>query len=573
MTQLERTNMESIIALCKRKGFIFQGSEIYGGLSGTWDYGPLGVALKNNIKQLWWKRFVTDREDMYGVDAAILMNQNVWKASGHVGGFSDPLVECLNCHTKFRVDHLDFSKSDFEKWTQALIDVIQEEVNNLNDEFVIVDKLEEDLNEYESVLNKVNFSQISPEEKKLLNEFVDMVKQYQSKIDNAKKREKAIPVILEMYKQNKRFHGPFMRSFLNRFVRCPNDKKEVDPAWSTPTQFNMMFQTNYGPVASDDSISYLRPETAQGMFVNFKNVLDSMHPKMPFGLAQIGKAFRNEIAPRDFIFRTREFEQMEIEYFVHPSQWVEAFSHFQDQVWSFIKDIGISSEKVSELEVADEDRAHYSKRTIDFEFEYPFGKKELYGLAYRTDFDLKNHSKDAEHELGPKTASDLSYFDEETKERYIPHCIEPSFGLDRTVLAVLTDAYTVDELGGEKREYLKLSPKVAPILVAVSPLLKNKPHLVEKARHIYAMLKKQFGRVVFDDNGNIGKRYRRQDEIGTPFCVVVDFETIEGLKDVVGAATGLKAGDMDTVTIRHRDTGEQERVVIENLITYIVGKI
>ncbi len=478
MTQLERTNMESIIALCKRKGFIFQGSEIYGGLSGTWDYGPLGVALKNNIKQLWWKRFVTDREDMYGVDAAILMNQNVWKASGHVGGFSDPLVEDLKTQKRYRADHL------------------------LEDAGIDVKGMK----------------------------LADMDKMIKEK-----------------------------------GIKSPEGNPLGDVR-----QFNMMFQTNIGPIANDDSISYLRPETAQGMFVNFKNVLDSMHPKMPFGLAQIGKAFRNEIAPRDFIFRTREFEQMEIEYFVHPSKWEDAFVHFQEQVWAFTKDVGISSEKVSELEVADEDRAHYSKRTIDFEFEYPFGKKELYGLAYRTDFDLKNHSKDAEHELGPKTASDLSYFDEETKERYIPHCIEPSFGLDRTVLAVLTDAYTIDELGGEKREYLKLSPKVAPILVAVSPLLKNKPHLVEKARHIYAMLKKQFGRVVFDNNGNIGKRYRRQDEIGTPFCVVVDFETVEGLKESTG---DVQAGAMDTVTIRHRDTGEQERVAIEHLVAYIEGKI
>ncbi len=325
MTQLERTNMESIIALCKRKGFIFQGSEIYGGLSGTWDYGPLGVALKNNIKQLWWKRFVTDREDMYGVDAAILMNQNVWKASGHVGGFSDPLVEDIKTQKRYRADHL--------------LEDVGIDVKGLG-----------------------------------LAQMDALIKE--------------------------------------KGIKSPEGNPLGDVR-----QFNMMFQTNVGPVASDDSISYLRPETAQGMFVNFKNVLDSMHPKMPFGLAQIGKAFRNEIAPRDFIFRTREFEQMEIEYFVHPSQWAEVFGHFQDQVRSFVKDVGISSEKVSELEIAPEDLAHYSKRTIDFEYEYPFGKKELYGLAYRTDFDLKNHSKDAEHELGPKTASDLSYFDEEMKER------------------------------------------------------------------------------------------------------------------------------------------------------------
>lgn len=472
--------MENIIALCKRRGFIFQGSEIYGGLSGTWDYGPLGVLLKNNIKQLWWKRFVTDREDMYGIDAAILMNQNVWKASGHVGGFSDPLVEDLKTQKRYRADHL---------LEEAGIDV------------------------------------------------------------------KGLSLVQ-----------------MDAMIKDKGIKSPEGNPLGDVRQFNMMFQTYMGPVASDDSISYLRPETAQGMFVNFKNILDSMHPKIPFGMAQIGKAFRNEIAPRDFVFRTREFEQMEIEYFIHPSQWEDTFNHFQEQMWSFIKDLGINTAKVSELEVAQEDLAHYSKRTIDFEFEYPFGRKELYGLAYRTDFDLKNHSKDATHELGPKTTYDLSYFDEETKERYIPHCIEPTFGVDRTVLAVLTDAYTVDELGGEgeKREYLKLNPKIAPVLVAVSPLLKNKPQLVEQARKVYLMLKKQFGRVVFDDNGNVGKRYRRQDEIGTPFCIVVDFETLEGVKEASGSC---KEGDIDTVTIRHRDSGEQERVAIGDLISYIAKSV
>lgn len=452
--------MEQIIALAKRKGFIFQGSEIYGGLSGTWDYGPLGVALKNNIKQVWWKRFVLDREDMYGVDAAILMNQNVWKASGHVAGFSDPLVEDLKTQKRYRADHL--------------LEDIGIDVKGLK--------------------------------------LADM---------DALIKEKGI-------------------------------KSPEGNALGDVRQFNMMFQTSVGPVASDDSISYLRPETAQGMFVNFKNVLDSMHPKIPFGLAQIGKAFRNEIAPRDFIFRTREFEQMEIEYFVHPSKWEEVFEHLRNEVHAFIKDVGLDAAKTHELEVADEDRAHYSKRTIDFEYDYPFGKKELYGLAYRTDFDLASHAKDS--------GQDLSYFDEETKERYLPHCIEPSFGLDRTVLAVLSTAHTIDEIGGEKREYLKLSPKIAPVLVAVSPLLKNKPELAEYARNIYKTLKKKFGRVAYDDNGNIGKRYRRQDEIGTPFCIVVDFDTIEG---------GEKAALKDTVTIRFRDTGTQERLAVSDLISKI----
>ncbi len=458
--------MEHIISLCKRRGFIYQGSEIYGGLAGTWDYGHLGLALKNNVKNLWWKRFVLDREDMYGTDAAILMNQNVWKASGHVAGFADPLVEDKKTKKRYRADHL---------LEEAGVDV----------------------------------------------------------------RGMTIAQMSEAIKEKK--------------IKSPegNELGEV-------RQFNMMFKTHVGALEDDSSVSYLRPETAQGMFVNFKNVVDTFHPKMPFGLAQIGKAFRNEIAPRDFTFRTREFEQMEIEYFVHPSQWEEMFEHFRTQVHAFTNDVGLNAGHVHELEIAPADLAHYSKRTIDFEFDFPFGKKELYGLAYRTDFDLRAHSSTSN--------VDLSYFDEESKERYTPHCIEPSFGLDRTVLAILSDAYTEDEMGSEgedgkkeKRVYLKLSPKVAPVKVAVFPLLKNKPQLIEKAREIYSMLRKEIGGgVMFDDNGNIGKRYRRQDEIGTPFCVTVDFETIE-----------KEAG----VTVRDRDTGKQERIAIADIAEYLKKRI
>lgn len=442
MAEKEENNlMEKIISLCKRRGFIYQGSEIYGGLAGTWDYGPLGVALKKNIENLWWKRFVTDREDMYGMDAAILMNQNVWKASGHVSGFSDPLVECTKCKKRFREDHLD-------------------------------DKL-----------------------------------------------------------------------------KCPECGGKLGEA----RQFNMMFKTQIGAMEDDSAISYLRPETAGGMFVNFKNIVDSFHPKLPFGMAQIGKAFRNEIAPRDFIFRVRELEQMEIEYFVKENSWKENFENFRKEVWEYIKDVGLNEKKVHELEVADGDRAHYSKRTIDFEFDFPFGRKELYGLAYRTDFDLKSHS-DA-------SKVDLTYFEEENKERFLPHVIEPSFGVGRTMLAVLSDAYTEDELGGEKRTYLKFSPKVAPIKCAVFPLLKNKPELVAKAREVFESLRKEFV-CEFDDNGNIGKRYRRQDEIGTPFCVTIDFDTL-----------GEKPEFLDTVTLRDRDTGKQERVKISELKDFLKSRI
>jgi len=460
--------MEALVALCKRRGFIFPGSDIYGGLAGTWDYGPLGVALKNNIKRVWWKRFVDDRDDMYGVDAAILMNPRAWEASGHVGGFADPMVECKKCNARFRADQIGEQSKEDKSW-------------------------------------------------KLPGE-------------------------------------------------CP--QCEAKGAWAPVAQFNMMFKTHVGASQDSASVSYLRPETAQGMFVNFKNILDTQHPKLPFGMAQIGKAFRNEIAPRDFLFRSREFEQMEIEYFVKPQEWEKTFEHFHSEMHNFIADVGLTKAKVHDYEVPAGDLAHYSKRTIDIEFEYPFGKKELYGLAYRTDFDLKQHSEFSK--------VDLSYFDEATKERFIPHCIEPSFGVDRTVLAVLTDAYTEDSLGAEgevvsgqlakhesadssvvskdKRIFLKLSPNVAPYRVAVFPLLRNKPALIEKAQEVYKMLKKVIPNVDFDDNGNIGKRYRRQDEIGTPNCVTVDFDTVEK-----GAG----------VTVRDRDTGKQERVEIEKLVEYL----
>ncbi len=426
--------MEDIASLAKRRGFIYQGSEIYGGLAGTWDYGPLGVALKRNVMDLWWKMFVESRDDMYGVDAAILMNQKVWQASGHVDTFTDPLVECKECKARFREDQIDKSK-------------------------------------------------------------------------------------------------------------CPNCGKEN--TFGEARQFNMMFKTNVGPVESDTSVSYLRPETAQGIFTNFKNVVDSFYPDLPFGIAQQGKAFRNEISPRDFVFRSREFEQMEVEYFVRPDKWEESFEAWRNAVHEWVKAMGLPEDKVHELEVPEEDRAHYSKRTIDFEFDFPHGRHELLGLAYRTDFDLKN----IERVSGKK----MEYRPKEGGEAFVPHVIEPSFGVERAVMAVLTSAYTVDELGGEKRIFLKLPKELAPVKAAVSPLLKNKPELVNKAREVYDMLKKELGAVMWDDNGNIGKRYRRQYEIGTPACITIDFQTLED----------------NTVTVRNRDTAEQERVNISVLLDKI----
>ncbi len=450
-------NMEEIVSLCKRRGIIFQGSEIYGGLTGTWDYGPIGIILKNQIKKLWWNKFVQKRQDIFGLDAAIIMNSGVWKASGHVDGFNDPLVEDLKTKKRYRADHL------------------------------------------------------------LEDQGIDVTGKSFDEIDQ---------IILEQK------------------IKSP-DGNELGKI----KQFNMMFKSQIGATSDESSVIYLRPETAGGIFVNFKNVLDSMHPKIPFGIAQIGKAFRNEIAPRDYIFRSREFEQMEIEYFIHPDTWKEEFEKWRISMHEWMEMIGLPAEKIHELEVPEQDLAHYSKRTIDFEFDYPFGRKELYGLAYRTNFDLSKHSESSK--------TKIDYFDQETGEKYVPHVIEPSLGLDRTVLAILTSAFDIDNLGGEQRIVLRLKPIMAPIKVAVFPLQKNKADLVKKSKEVFEMFKNQDGEVVYDDAGHIGKRYRRQDEIGTPICVTVDFDSLED----------------DSVTVRDRDTGEQERVKISQLLDIINQKL
>ncbi len=421
--------MDKIVSLCKRRGFVFPGSEIYGGLANSWDYGPLGVELKNNIMQLWWKRFVHMRSDMVGIDAALIMSPKVWEASGHVSGFTDPLVECKKCHQRFRAD----------------------QINGL----------------------------------------------------------------------------------------CPNcGNKE----FTEPKQFNLLFPIRLGALEDSSSLAYLRGEIAQAMFVNFKNVLDSSRVRVPFGIASQGKAFRNEITPGNFIFRTREFNLMEFEYFIREDEWEKWFEYWRKEMHAWLGDLGINPDHVHEAEIPDGERAHYSKRTIDFEYDYPFGRKELYGLAYRTDFDLKNHIRDS--------GQDLSYTDPDTGEKYVPHVIEPTFGLDRSILITLLDAYREDE----DRVYLSLPPKLAPYKVAVFPLLKNKPELVEKAKAIYNDLKQHFT-VAWDERGNVGKRYYSQDEIGTPFCITVDFDTLEN----------------GTVTVRNRDTKEQPRVKIEELQSYFTG--
>jgi len=471
--------MEKIISLAKRRGFIFQGSEIYGGLAGTWDYGHLGVALKKNIEALWWKQFVESREDMYGIDSTILMNPRVWEASGHVDTFTDPLVEDIKTKKRYRADTL------------------LEEVG-INPEGMTLEKMGETIKE--------------------------------------------------------------------KGIKSPDGNM-----LSTPQRFNMMFRTTVGSVEGGDMTVYLRPETAQGMFVNFKNVLDTYHPKLPFGIAQIGRSFRNEIAPRDFLFRVRELEIMEFEYFINVGKdsdtWEKSFEMWRIEMHTWFARLGFAPDDIKEIEVPATDRAHYSKRTMDFYFKYPFGYKEIGGIAYRTDFDLKNHIA--------KSGADLTYLDPATNERIVPHVIEPTFGLGRHVLAVMAKAYTTDELGGEERIVLKFPFHLAPVKVAIFPLLKNKPVLVEKAREVYSMIKKELGAigiygVDFDDNGNIGKRYRRQDEIGTPFCITVDFETIEGSDK--SSDKSLSGKTTDTVTVRDRDTGEQKRVNIGSLVKHIIDK-
>lgn len=438
--------MDKIISLAKRRGFIFPGSEIYGGLANSWDYGPLGTELKNNIKQLWWRRFVTERDDMVGLDSSLLLNTRVWEASGHLKTFSDPLVECTLCHNRFRADNLERTET-------------------------------------------YRCSGILPDG-----------------------------------------------------TRCSGKLRDL----TEPRDFNLMLKTFLGPVEDEKNTVYFRPETAQGIFINFKNILDTMRKKLPFGVGQIGKAFRNEITPGNFIFRTREFEQMEIEYFFPAPQseeeWQTYFEQWRQAMVSWIKEIGIDYDtEINELDVPTEELAHYSKKTIDFEYHYPFGTKELYGLAYRTNFDLTNHA--------------LSYTDE-TGNAFIPHVIEPSLGVERTVLAVLLSAYDEEQTGEDTRVVLRLPVALAPVKVAVFPLLKNKEELVKKARGVYEQLKRVCA-CEFDDNGNVGKRYRRQDEIGTPFCITVDFDSLEN----------------DDVTVRERDTMKQERVRISKLEEYLKAKL
>jgi len=445
--------MEKIVSLCKRRGFIFQAGELYGGLNGCWDFGPLGAELKRNLKDYWWRKTVQERDDVVGLDGAILTMEQVLVSSGHVGGFSDPMVDCKTCKGRFRADNLESSQC----------------------------------------------------------------------------KEK--PSV------------------------CPGQSPKCE--LTEPRQFNLMLQTNFG--ATGEQIAYLRPETAQSIFVQYKNVLDSNRVKLPFGIAQIGKSFRNEINPRNYIFRSREFEQMEIEYYCHPDDGMRLTDEWLEERLKFYEEIGIPRAKLHILDVPDGDRAFYSKKTYDIEYEFPFGIQELEGVAYRTDYDLGVHQKGA--------GKPLEYFDEETKQKFLPHVVEPSAGCDRTLLALICEAFDEETLTDEKgnadvRTVMRFKPAMAPVKAAIFPLLKKNAEQVAIAKSIQKKLQAWMN-VAYDDSGAVGRRYRRQDEIGTPFCITVDFETLgEGGDEI-----------KNTVTIRHRDSMEQERLPIDALLPWLLERV
>jgi glycyl-tRNA synthetase len=458
----EENKMEKIISLSKRRGFVFQGSEIYGGLAGVFDFGPRGVELLNNLKNEWWNFNVHQKENYFGLDSGMFKHPRTWDASGHTSGFSDPLAECKKCNTRIRVD---------------------------------------------KALNAIG---VSADEKMSEDEL--------NKLFDAHRDE----------------------------IKC---EKCGAKDFSRVRKFNLLVKSNLGDFTSEGSDPiYLPGEACQGIYLDYKNVVDSMHPKIPFGVAQIGKAFRNEISPRNFLFRVREMEQADTQLFIRPNENKDTYERIKNEQWKWLLSLGIKEDNLKWHQ--HENLVFYAKDAWDIEYKFPWGFDELMGIHDRTDYDLTQHMK--------FSGADLNYVDQETAEKYIPWILETSMGMGRLSLVVLLDAYDEDELGGEKRVLLRLSPKLAPVKVAVFPLLKNKPQLVEKARDVYSVLKKEFKTVEFDDNGNIGKRYRRQDEIGTPFCVTVDFETIE--KD-------------ESLTVRDRDTGKQERVPVKEIVPFLKEKI
>ena len=494
-----KVNMDTLVGLCKRRGFIYQSSEIYGVINGFFDYAPLGVEMRRNIKDAWWRDMVHYREDIVGIDASIIMHSDVWKASGHIENFTDPMIDCKESKKRYRADQLYYSS-------------------------VIVDG---QIIGYISVLE-------SP----------DMESKAAEQAENLKRK---------LGKQ-----GVLKKVELKEYIEAEKNELEYIPSPATgksgsltaPRNFNLMFQTYVGALRDESAISYLRPETAQGIFTNFKNVVDTGRVKIPFGIAQIGKAFRNEITPRNFIFRSREFEAMEIEYFIPPDDdiWQKYHREWIDTRLEWFESIGIKRDLLGEDIHPKEKLSHYSRATTDITFKYPFGIHELEGIAARGDYDLRQHQE--------CSGKSMEYFDESRKKRYIPHVIEPALGVDRTFLALLCAAYDEDEIDGDKRVSLRFHPRIAPIKAAVFPLVKNKPDLVEKAREIFKILQRRWN-VFYDESGAIGRRYRRMDEVGTPFGITVDFNTL----------------DDGTITLRDRDTTKQIRIDVKELIAHLSEKI
>ena len=506
--------MGKIVALCKRRGFIYPGSDIYGGVANTYDYGPMGVELLRNIRNLWWKHFVHKRSDMVGLDASLISHQDIWKASGHTTGFADALIDCRNCKARFRVDH------------------------------VIEDYLEDPKNKEHIKLWTENLT--IGGDTKLTNEII-------AKVVSSKKVEglslEQLSEIMALFEIHCRTCGKYKWVLApDQFLIGKNKEGDFKIQKSKPRKFNLLFPVHLGIVEGDQDLAYLRGETAQGMFVNFKNVLDSTRVRLPFGIAQLGKSFRNEITPGQSVFRTLEFEQGEIEYFFDPenSDWEKLFEEWKNTMLDFVVDkLGIKEENLRWREHTGEERSFYSKRTEDLEYKFPFGFKELWGLAYRTDYDLTQHIH--------ASKKDLSITDPQTGKKTVPHVIEPAVGINRLFLMILCDAYGEEE----KRVVLKIDPRLAPVKTAVFPLVANKPEIMQKAQSIYKDLKAAVnGLIVFDDRGNIGKRYLSQDEVGTPYCITIDHQTLED----------------NTVTVRERNTTTQQRLAIDSLEFFIKEK-
>jgi glycyl-tRNA synthetase len=481
--------LDKVISLAKRRGFVFQSSEIYGGLNGCYDYGPLGVELLKNIKEEWWK-FFTYRDDVEGLDAAILMHPRVWEASGHVENFTDPMVDCKQCKARFRLDHLAENIADKKKEK-----LIEELLNVLNDD-------------EKQIVNNIQADDLNDKFTKILEDKI-------------------------------------LSSKLLAEINCPQCGNKG--SFTAARQFNLMFKTFIGPVEDSSNVVYLRPETAQGIFVNFNNVLNASRQKLPFGIAQIGKAFRNEINTKNFLFRTREFEQMEMQYFVRPSEDMKFYEYWKEQRINWFKSLGMTPSKLRFHDHPQNKLAHYAKAATDIEYEFPFGWGEIEGIHNRTDFDLSRHQQ--------YSGKSQLYFDDETKEKFIPYIIETSAGASRSFMAFLIDAYNEEDVNGETRVVMKFHPKLAPIKAAIFPLV-NKDGMPEVAKKIESMLRPYF-KVFYDDKGAVGRRYRRQDEVGTPYCITVDTQTLED----------------NTVTVRYRDTMEQERVSIDKLVHYLFDKL